>query len=718
MRHRATEAVRWTMVLLGLVIGIASSVQAQSTGVLPASVRIVLPADGPVHVYHTETIPLGHGIHVERSLDGAPFERVTDEPIFPPANGRQFARALPADLLADLRTQLAEYERGTAPSTQADGPPVEPLSPMEVLITLRTNPASGRIATFLYPEVARALGRLYVDSTLTRQDAGREVLYRFETVTPFGNPLETLIGGSATLRPVQPRAPQALSAEVEGRRADLSWRYPTPDAGRDDGVIAFHVYRVPLDARVDGALPEAAERINRRPVLRNAATDVQTYFHAVPPPAGRARFLVQAVDLTGRTGPLSRAVTVRLRDERPPPAVPQVSADMIDDRRARVRWVPSSAADVDGYHVLRGARLDSTARFERRNRALLPATRTSFVDSLAGAVGPQAYFYRVVAVDTAGNASAPSASGLLQRPDHDAPPAPRALEATFVPGGDGSVHLTWNAPLRPPDFQTYVVQRRRRGGAPAPARVNRDDLAATELVDSGPRGGFTEGAMYVYSVSAMDSTRNVSRSAQALVGIPNQTPPSAPAGVRARQTRGTRVVVSWSPSSQADVAFYRVYRAAGSDTLAPADEVPVGALSFTDPAVPAGRSYRYAVTAVDHAGNESERSASATVTIADTDPPRRVRNPRAVVVDAGVRVSWEPVPAPDLAGYRVERAPIATGVFAPVHDALVKPTTFVDDAGAAGGFYRVRAVDAAGNESRPSDPVQALSSSSSTANDR
>ena len=63
--------------------------------------------------------------------------------------------------------------------------------------------------------------------------------------------------------------------------------------------------------------------------------------------------------------------------------------------------------------------------------------------------------------------------------------------------------------------------------------------------------------------------------------------------------------------------------------------------------------------------------------------------------------------SPDLAGYRVYRSDIPTGVFEPVHADLVTDTRWIDRGGTIGAWYRIRAVDTSGNESRASAPAGA-----------
>lgn len=81
----------------------------------------------------------------------------------------------------------------------------------------------------------------------------------------------------------------------------------------------------------------------------------------------------------------------------------------------------------------------------------------------------------------------------------------------------------------------------------------------------------------------------------------------------------------------------------------------------------------------------------------------------ARVAEGGVAVRWERVVDDELIGYRVYRSTIPTGVFTPVSE-VIPPTgalEFIDRDGSPAYYYQVRAVDRSGNESRPSEAVQA-----------
>ena len=85
--------------------------------------------------------------------------------------------------------------------------------------------------------------------------------------------------------------------------------------------------------------------------------------------------------------------------------------------------------------------------------------------------------------------------------------------------------------------------------------------------------------------------------------------PAAPLGVTAI-AREEGLEVSWSPSPEADLLVYRVYRAEGGGFERVA-EVSASETTFMDTQAPGGTLHRYRVTAVDRALNESPRSTAA-----------------------------------------------------------------------------------------------------------
>ncbi len=192
-------------------------------------------------------------------------------------------------------------------------------------------------------------------------------------------------------------------------------------------------------------------------------------------------------------------------------------------------------------------------------------------------------------------------------------------------------------------------------------------------------------------------------------------PPPVPTGLTATGT-STEVTLSWSPVSAPDLDGYHVYRDTNPITTpAPGlrlTSTPQDPTTFADANVTTGVRYYYRVTAVDDAGNESALSNQADATPGDPPPPVPT-GLTATGTSTEVTLSWSPVSAPDLDGYHVYRDinPFVTP--APglrLTSAPQDPVTFADANVAPGVryYYRVTAVDDAGNESVPSNQAEAV----------
>jgi len=120
------------------------------------------------------------------------------------------------------------------------------------------------------------------------------------------------------------------------------------------------------------------------------------------------------------------------------------------------------------------------------------------------------------------------------------------------------------------------------------------------------------GERWCYVVRTVASTEPVVESAssgEACVENKDVFPPAAPTGV-AVVAHDDGVEVSWSPSLEADLASYRVYRAAAGAPPVRLAVVVAPETSFRDTAAPPGTALTYTVTAVDRDGNESPPSAA------------------------------------------------------------------------------------------------------------
>ena len=80
-----------------------------------------------------------------------------------------------------------------------------------------------------------------------------------------------------------------------------------------------------------------------------------------------------------------------------------------------------------------------------------------------------------------------------------------------------------------------------------------------------------------------------------------------------------KAVLQWSPNTESDIASYNVYRS--YDATAPAKITQVTTPAYSEN-LPVGQyTVSFQVTAVDKAGNESTRSAIASMPV-DLNPPQ------------------------------------------------------------------------------------------------
>ncbi len=96
--------------------------------------------------------------------------------------------------------------------------------------------------------------------------------------------------------------------------------------------------------------------------------------------------------------------------------------------------------------------------------------------------------------------------------------------------------------------------------------------------------------------------------------LSDRRPPSAPAGLVAKEPTPGRITLTWDASTDdMGVSGYKIYR----------DGVRIGfspTVAFDDVTVQAGASYTYEVSAYDAAGNESPRSTSLIVAVSQPPP--------------------------------------------------------------------------------------------------
>jgi fibronectin type 3 domain-containing protein len=663
------------ILLLSVIIlsGWFSTISAQA---IQSELEAVVNEDD-VYLYQMRNLRVDFGYNVYRLDPGADdFVKLNDEPV---------RGILYPD---ELRGVLGNHYRRVQQLLETE-------DENEIYFELRGNSPTARLYSLIFPELAQAVNRLFIDRTAP---IGEEVTYRVEIVNQRDQPTGDLVEYTVVLEETEIAVPEITEITNRGNDVTVSWSYPR--GGDRDYVIQFELLIA------DREEEERFQRVHRELLIRDQSRTSYTYTFQVEDLNELLNFNVVAVDVSGRRSALSEAAPHLVAENIPPARISNVRTARVDDS-IQIQWPMSTELDVAGYHLYRSMKADEG--FERINPDLIPFTDPIFMDDTIEP-GNQ-YFYRVTAIDEHGNESEKSVVVNRQVADFRPPPSPTGLSAVYT-HEENRIDLDWQSEPLPGDFRTFILLRREYSESRPNrswARVNRENTRETSYTDRGTDGtGFVEGLTFQYGVIAVDTTSNISDTSFVFVEIPNLTPPEPPRTVSAQNRNGVRINLTWDASISTDVTGYQIYKRSGQDEFELFREMQRRDRLYRDEEIEIGQEYSYAVAAVDSSGNVSERVETAPVFVRSSAPPRRVRNVRAVAADERVNVRWEPVVSDALDGYRLYASSRSTGTYVLLTDQLYPDTNWSGSIPEEYSWFRVTAVDKSGNESRPSDPVRLI----------
>jgi hypothetical protein len=189
-------------------------------------------------------------------------------------------------------------------------------------------------------------------------------------------------------------------------------------------------------------------------------------------------------------------------------------------------------------------------------------------------------------------------------------PAPAApgVPASPVPAPAGAPPVT--APPTPPPPPApkagFWIYRRPVAGAYDRPLFTEPTTAQTAVDAQAALG--QDWCYVARAVVSQEPTIESDSSNEACATARDVAAPAPPTGLTSLAQPGA-LEIRWSPSTESDLATYRVYRAAANGTPQLLADVPAGTTLYRDQSVAPATAYRYTVTAVDAAGNESLPSA-------------------------------------------------------------------------------------------------------------
>jgi chitodextrinase len=293
------------------------------------------------------------------------------------------------------------------------------------------------------------------------------------------------------------------------------------------------------------------------------------------------------------------AVTTPAAADTQAPSVPAgLLSTAVSSSQISLSWNASTDnVGVTGYRVYNGT---------------LVASPTTTSVSITGLSASTLYAFTVVAVDAAGNASAPSAPLSVTTPaapDTTAPTTPTGLTASAITST--SLTLSWSAATDNVGVSGYSVFRN---------GVRIANVSTTSYSDT----GLVAATTYSYTIAAYDAAGNASALSAAVsattLALPDTQAPSVPTGLTGTAVSSSQINLSWNAATDnVGVTGYSVYL---NDTLL----TRIATTSFQHTGLSAGTTYNYRVSAYDAVPNHSAWTATP---VAVTTPAPAVVTPQA-----------------------------------------------------------------------------------------
>ncbi len=556
------------------------------------------------------------------------------------------------------------------------------------------NEAFGRVAlalgTFTRSGWAQVLGTFYEDMDV---QIGETYTYRLLATTQN---IPIVMGEAQAIVAPQPPLPnvQGVIGSTDSAGINLRW-----DLIKEGLVVGYKVYRIgpdgqELDLAVDGLFiteqedPYTGELVLPEVFLQDSEVLADTTYS----------YTVSGITVFGQETPRSEPLEVFFPD----PVgleVPLITAVDTTDNALELFWVPPTDERVIGIGVVRY--LDPLGDFELLTPNYLPPNTASYLDdSVDGGVH---YYYGLITVDKNGREFGPSPVWAARGINLDAPSAPSNLR---LEPSEESLKLTWDASPEK-DVLGYQVLSVRDDDLQNLVLLTEEYVLTTTYTLDVPAGTLNEFGFVVRAVNTSFVESAVSNVAKGR--LIDKTPPDRPllADIQAREGS---VWLEWAFTSNPDITTYRVLRnlQGEEDFIVIKEGLSAKTFEIIDEDVTPGLVHTYTIEAIDASDNVSEQAFALSATPFDLTAPKAVQAVSATLSEGGgVQVAWQLPPNEEVLFFIIERSRTLDGSFVQVSDILLPDNLeFVDASGREGLFYRVIAIDPAGNFSLPSEVVE------------
>jgi fibronectin type 3 domain-containing protein len=558
---------------------------------------------------------------------------------------------------------------------------------IQTLRRIEGDPGTGFALSLASLKVAKASGRLFIDTTAVE---GKRCTYKVAYLDYDGKEFSSK-ESKVRLVEKKPEPPEEMNLKSGDGEVEIKWEYPPFTGKPDDITTGFNIYR-------KGDNEKKIKRINDLTILRQEGH--LNRFDRDVINGVRYTYYVTALDFAGRESvPSEKAIAEP--EDKTSPLIPEQIRTIREEGKITITWRMNLELDLSHYNIFKAEEVQG--EFSKLNSKPIPGDRPYYTDT---AVSYKQYFYKLEAVDKNGNKS--KLSGAISgRCKDETPPSPPKEISCIVDKDEHTVTLRWESSIDAELLGCHVYRGEKEDEL---FRISKELIKKDDntYFDSGyGKKGLTPGKTYYYGVSAFDNAMNESKIKPISVKIPDNVPPLAPLTCYAKNIGDGTVEVQWQRSPSLDASSHRLYKGKEEEELSLVKEMGKEEATYIDKDLEKGKTYIYAVSAVDSAGNEGKKSERFSVTVRDMKFPPVPSDVKVKVTGKGVKITWKEVTAEDLAGYNVYRSNLLTGVFKKLNKEVLRKTIFIDKNGKEGLYYRITTLDTSGNENEKAKPVEA-----------
>jgi hypothetical protein len=543
--------------------------------------------------------------------------------------------------------------------------------------------ANALIAADMSAEAARGMALAFTDPTA---QPGKTYGYRIIIANALpGKPDTTRVFVETSSAWQAPRV-KGLTAENAEHSVVLKW---------SKLLNSGHFTAFWVEKSTNGG--KTFQRINREPLFVSGFAEEGAenfYIDSLQRNYQPSQYRVLGITPWGDTGLASETVTGMGRDLTPPGAAQKVKAESLAPNRISITWEAAvNPADLAGWYVRRSN--DAAGVFTNINSKPLPASARQFSD-----VEPYVFqhnYYKVVAVDTAGNEGV-SFHAYCYIVDSIPPAQPLGL--TGVIDSTGFVALAWDMgqeqDLR--GYRVYVSH----GPDREFKQLTSEPVFQNYFSDTIPLKTLTE--KIYYRVAAVDYRWNHSVYSGLLeLEKPDIVPPVAPV-MKKYKVNADSVQLEWANSTSADVVGLVLWKqeTGGDWQILQTFKKPFPN-RYTDQDLSPDLRISYALEAIDDDNLRSGKSKSISIQTQAQRPPVQELTAQLDQQKATATLRWN---YEIVNGRFVVMRAKAGEPYTAVQSLSDKETTFTDFLPASGNYqYQIRALFPDGTESDPGKVV-------------